>query len=75
VHLAPETVVLPLDRYPPELRDDRLRARQPLGERRAHGVADADAEALYRLYAALPQRLPHEPKVGGLVIRALEPLP
>src|SRR5215208_2855211 len=75
VHLAPETVVLPLDHRPPELRDDRLRARQPLGERRAHGVADADAEAIYRHYAAFPQRLSYEPKVGGLVVRALEPLP
>jgi hypothetical protein len=75
VHLAPETVILPLDRRPPELRNDRLRARQPLGERGAHGVADADAEAVYRLYAALPQRLSYEPEVGGLVVRALEPLP
>jgi hypothetical protein len=75
VHLAPEAVVLPLDRRPPELRDDRFRTRQPLGERRAHGVADTDAEAFYCLYAALPQRLSHEPEVGGLVVRALELLP
>src|SRR5215212_9260785 len=46
-----------------------------LGKRGAHGVADADAEGVYGLYAVLPQRLSHEPEVGGLVIRALESLP
>src|ERR671916_894642 len=75
VHLAPEAVVLPLDRHPPELRDDRFRAWQPLGERGAHGVSDPDSESVYRLYTSLPKRLSHQPEVGSLVIRTLESLP
>src|SRR5919202_1622434 len=70
-----KTAVLATTCRPPQLRDDRLRVRQPLSERGTHGVADPDAEGVYSLYTSLPKRPSHQPEVGSLVVGALKPLP
>ena len=73
VRLEAEAVVLQLsERAAAQLLHDLLGRRQPLGEHRAHGDADAELDLREGRKAVLPQHARHEADVAGDVVRALD---